>query len=43
VVQQQSANGAGPIALQQLTNGQAAVAGGAINRVTPGGNIVQGR
>jgi hypothetical protein len=43
VVQQQSASGPGPIALQQVTNGQGGVGsgGGAVNTVLPGGNIVQ--
>jgi hypothetical protein len=40
-VQQQSANGSGPIALQQVATGSAGSHGGAANLVTAGGNIIQ--
>ena len=38
VVQQQSASGAGPIALQQVSSSQGALAGGAVNTAASGGN-----
>jgi len=43
VVQQQTANGSGPIAQQQVATmpGAASAGGGALNLVTGSGNIIQ--